>query len=139
VVSFAVYRQIAGPGLATVDSPAVFELKWLFFLDLSMVDRRLHDDLRKIYLHLKAPRFDLHRTPVTAPRPRVHGRAAERAADAAERHGDGAGARGLLYARMRPGPRGLAWAAAADSDARCRRACRTVRRRCAAQYWRCAV
>jgi hypothetical protein len=27
-----------------------------------MVDRRLHDDLRKIYLHLKAPRFDLHRT-----------------------------------------------------------------------------
>jgi hypothetical protein len=39
----------------------VFELKWLFFLDLSMVDRRLHDDLRKIYLHLKAPRFDLHR------------------------------------------------------------------------------
>jgi hypothetical protein len=30
-------------------------------LDLSMVDRRLHDDLRKIYLHLKAPRFDLHR------------------------------------------------------------------------------
>jgi hypothetical protein len=23
-------------------------LKWLFFLDLSMVDRRLHDDLRKI-------------------------------------------------------------------------------------------
>jgi hypothetical protein len=38
-------------------------LKWLFFLDLSMVDRRLHDDLRKIYLHLKAPRFDLHRTP----------------------------------------------------------------------------
>jgi hypothetical protein len=25
-----------------------------------MVDRRLHDDLRKIYLHLKAPRFDLH-------------------------------------------------------------------------------
>ena len=26
-----------------------------------MVDRRLHDDLRKIYLHLKAPRFDLHR------------------------------------------------------------------------------
>jgi hypothetical protein len=39
----------------------VFELKWLFFLDLSIVDRRLHDDLRKIYLHLKAPRFDLHR------------------------------------------------------------------------------
>jgi hypothetical protein len=38
-------------------------LKWLFFLDLSMVDRRLHDDLRKIYLHLKAPRFDLHRPP----------------------------------------------------------------------------
>jgi hypothetical protein len=37
------------------------ELKRLFFLDLSMVDRRLHDDLRKIYLHLKAPRFDLHR------------------------------------------------------------------------------
>jgi hypothetical protein len=58
-------------------------LKWLFFLDLallllglgsssssscnrrstsmSMVDRRLHDDLRKIYLHLKAPRFDLRR------------------------------------------------------------------------------
>jgi hypothetical protein len=32
-----------------------------FFLDLSVVDRRLHDDLRKIYLHLKAPRFDLHR------------------------------------------------------------------------------
>jgi hypothetical protein len=28
---------------------------------LPMVDRRLHDDLRKIYLHLKAPRFDLHR------------------------------------------------------------------------------
>jgi hypothetical protein len=28
---------------------------------LTMVDRRLHDDLRKIYLHLKAPRFDLHR------------------------------------------------------------------------------
>jgi hypothetical protein len=29
----------------------------LFFLDLSMVDRRLHDDLRlrKIYSHLKAP------------------------------------------------------------------------------------
>jgi hypothetical protein len=26
-----------------------------------MVDRLLHDDLRKIYLHLKAPRFDLHR------------------------------------------------------------------------------
>jgi hypothetical protein len=39
----------------------VFELKWLFFLDLGMVDRRLHDDLRKIYLRLKAPRFDLHR------------------------------------------------------------------------------
>jgi hypothetical protein len=39
----------------------VFELKWLSFLDLSMVDRRLHDDLRKIYLRLKAPRFDLHR------------------------------------------------------------------------------
>ena len=29
----------------------VFELKWLFFLDLSVVDRRLHDDLRKICLH----------------------------------------------------------------------------------------
>jgi hypothetical protein len=43
----------------------VFELKWPFFLDLSMVDRRLHDDLRKIHLHLKAPRFDLHRTPRT--------------------------------------------------------------------------
>jgi hypothetical protein len=28
-----------------------------------MVDRRLHDDLRKIYLDLKAPRFDLHRQP----------------------------------------------------------------------------
>jgi hypothetical protein len=27
-----------------------------------MVDRRLHDDLLKIYLHLKAPRFDLHRS-----------------------------------------------------------------------------
>jgi hypothetical protein len=46
----------------------VFRLPWTqsedpshFFLDLSMVDRRLHDDLRKIYLHLKAPRFDLHR------------------------------------------------------------------------------
>jgi hypothetical protein len=26
-----------------------------------MVDRRLHDDPRKIYLHLKAPRLDLHR------------------------------------------------------------------------------
>jgi hypothetical protein len=39
----------------------IFELKWLFLLDLSMVDRRLHDDLRKIYLLLKAPRFDLHR------------------------------------------------------------------------------
>jgi hypothetical protein len=44
----------------------VFELKWLFFLDLSIVDRRLHDDLRKIYLHLKAPRFDLHRTKVNS-------------------------------------------------------------------------
>jgi hypothetical protein len=39
----------------------VQQLKWLFFLDLSMVDRRSHDDLRKVYLHLKAPRFDLHR------------------------------------------------------------------------------
>jgi hypothetical protein len=28
---------------------------------MSMVDRRLHDDLRKIYLRLKAPRFDLQR------------------------------------------------------------------------------
>ncbi len=32
-----------------------------FFLDLSTVDRRLHDDLRKIFLHLEAPRFDLYR------------------------------------------------------------------------------
>jgi hypothetical protein len=39
----------------------VFELKWLFLLDVSMVYRRLHDGLRKIYLHLKAPRFDLRR------------------------------------------------------------------------------
>jgi hypothetical protein len=38
----------------------VVDLKWLFFLDLSMVDRRLRDDLRKICLLLKAPRFDLH-------------------------------------------------------------------------------
>jgi hypothetical protein len=38
----------------------VFELKWLFFLDLSMVDRLLHEDLRKIYFNLKAPRFKLH-------------------------------------------------------------------------------
>jgi hypothetical protein len=37
----------------------VFELKWLFFW--SMVDRRLRDDLREIYLHLRVPRFDLHR------------------------------------------------------------------------------
>jgi hypothetical protein len=37
------------------------ELKWLFFLDLSMVDRLLHDDLRTICLHWKAPRFNLHR------------------------------------------------------------------------------
>jgi hypothetical protein len=37
--------------------------RWVlpFFLDLSMVDRRLHNDLRKLYLYLKAPRFDLHR------------------------------------------------------------------------------
>ncbi len=34
-------------------------MKRRFFLDLSMVDRRLHDDLREIYSHLKAPRFDL--------------------------------------------------------------------------------
>jgi hypothetical protein len=39
----------------------VFELKWLSFLVLSRVDRRLHDDLRKIHSHLTAPRFDLHR------------------------------------------------------------------------------
>jgi hypothetical protein len=26
-----------------------------------VVDRRLHDDLRKTYLHVRAPRFDLHR------------------------------------------------------------------------------
>jgi hypothetical protein len=38
----------------------VFELKRLFFLDLSMVDRRL---LRKICLHSKAPRPDLRRRP----------------------------------------------------------------------------
>jgi hypothetical protein len=40
-------------------------LKRPFFLDLSMVDRRLHDDLRRIYLHLKAPRFDLRRAAST--------------------------------------------------------------------------
>jgi hypothetical protein len=33
----------------------------LKLLDLSMAYRLLHDDLRKIYLHLKAPSFDLHR------------------------------------------------------------------------------
>jgi hypothetical protein len=44
----------------------VFESKRLFFLDLSMVDRLLHDDPRKIYSHLKAPRFDLHRACVCA-------------------------------------------------------------------------
>ena len=43
------------------NKPRIFELKRLFFLDLSMADRRLHDDLRKIYSHLKAQRFDLHR------------------------------------------------------------------------------
>ena len=32
-----------------------------------MVDRRLHDDLRTVYLHVDAPRFDLHRP---APPPR---------------------------------------------------------------------
>jgi hypothetical protein len=36
-----------------------------FFLDLSMVNRRLHDDLRKIYLHMTAPRFDLRRRPAS--------------------------------------------------------------------------
>jgi hypothetical protein len=36
---------------------------WTLCLDLSMVDRRLHDDLRKVFLDLKAPRFDLHRPP----------------------------------------------------------------------------
>ena len=41
----------------------VFELKWLFFLDLSMVDRRLHDDLRDFYMHLKAPCLDRRRQP----------------------------------------------------------------------------
>ena len=39
----------------------VFELKRPFFLDLSVVDRRSHDDLRKIYSHSKAPRFHLRR------------------------------------------------------------------------------
>jgi hypothetical protein len=34
-----------------------------------MADRRLHHDLRKIYLHLKAPRFDLHRPARAAPVP----------------------------------------------------------------------
>jgi hypothetical protein len=29
-----------------------------------VVDRRLHDDLRKTYLHVRAPRFDLHRLQV---------------------------------------------------------------------------
>jgi hypothetical protein len=33
-----------------------------------MVDRRLHDDPRKTYLHLKAPRFDLHRPPASSAR-----------------------------------------------------------------------
>jgi hypothetical protein len=32
-----------------------------------MVDRQLYDDLRKLYLHLKAPRFDLHRLHARAP------------------------------------------------------------------------
>jgi hypothetical protein len=48
-------------------SRSVFELNWLFFLDLGMVDRRLHDDLREICEHLKAPRFDLHRRPWSGP------------------------------------------------------------------------
>jgi hypothetical protein len=66
----------------------VFELKWLFFLDLSMVDRRSHDDLRKIYLHLKAPRFDLHRPALAWP-PASFPSAAESAADG--RRGGGGG------------------------------------------------
>jgi hypothetical protein len=37
----------------------VFKSKWLFLLDLSMVDRRI----RKKYLNLKAPRFDVHWAP----------------------------------------------------------------------------
>jgi hypothetical protein len=35
----------------------VFELERLLFLDLSMVDRRLHDDLRKIYLRFESSAF----------------------------------------------------------------------------------
>jgi hypothetical protein len=32
---------------------------------ISMVDRRLHDDLRKVYSHLKAPLFDPHQPPTS--------------------------------------------------------------------------
>jgi hypothetical protein len=63
-------RAVAAPQRREGDddagvASAAFELKWLFFLDLSMVDRRLHDDLRKIYLRLRAPRFDLHQLHAT--------------------------------------------------------------------------
>jgi hypothetical protein len=51
-----------------LESP-VLELKRLFFLELSMVDRLLNDHLRRIYLHLKAPRFDLHRSAHLSPAP----------------------------------------------------------------------
>jgi hypothetical protein len=59
----AVWRRASGcsPRGPRLSAPwraaAVFELKWLFLLDFS----RLHDGLRKIYLLLKAPRFDPHR------------------------------------------------------------------------------
>jgi hypothetical protein len=43
--------------------PRVHELKRLLFLDLSMVDRRLHDDLRKIFLRFESSAF---RSPSTA-------------------------------------------------------------------------
>ena len=59
-------RQAPRPCQPCAPLPAL-ALKWLFFLlDLSMVDRQLHDDLQKIYLHLKAPRFDLHRPTLRA-------------------------------------------------------------------------
>ncbi len=51
----------AGHGRQAFHALSVFESKRLFSLDLSLVDRRLRDDLRAIYLRLKAPRFDPHR------------------------------------------------------------------------------